>query len=220
VAVTARSQAKLRSRLGGDRSDEDGTRGRPWHRTAVQEIGDLAQCDLCIPGDTPDAHQEADRADKALPGIVAKVDQHFVRVGDLASRHLLEPVLLLGHQVNCRSPVSSWREQLLCPRLARLRRCWSGRCQLVLTHMRSSSGVASATDDIDYHKLRLTVLEELRAQGVVARVAAIGVRDAVRDAINLGASWNDVGLALGITRQAAHKRFAAIVDQPPDPEEN
>jgi hypothetical protein len=106
--------------------------------------------------------------------------------------------------------------------------------------MRSSSGVASATDDIDYHKLRLTarnlgrkevrdergplsaetVLEELRAQGVVARVAAIGVRDAVRDAINLGASWNDVGLALGITRQAAHKRFAAIVDQPPDPEEN
>jgi hypothetical protein len=64
-----------------------------------------------------------------------------------------------------------------------------------------------------------TVLEELRAQGVVARNAALGVRDTVRDAINLGASWNDVGVALGITRQAAHKRFAAIVDQPADPEE-
>jgi len=31
-----------------------------------------------------------------------------------------------------------------------------------------------------------TVLAELRAQGIVARVAAIGVKDAVRDAINLG----------------------------------
>ncbi len=94
------------------------------------------------------------------------------------------------------------------------------------------------TDNVDYQKLRQTarnigrkevrdergslsaetVLEELRAQGVVARGAAIGVRDAVRDAINFGASWNDVGVALGITRQAAHKRFAAIVRQPPDQE--
>jgi hypothetical protein len=106
--------------------------------------------------------------------------------------------------------------------------------------MRSSPVVGAATDEIDYSKLRRTarnlgrkvvrderdslsaetVLEELRAQGVVARGAAIGVRDAVRDAINFGASWNDVGVALGITRQAAHKRFAAIVGEPPDPEEN
>jgi hypothetical protein len=63
------------------------------------------------------------------------------------------------------------------------------------------------------------VLDELRAQGIVARAASIGVRNAVRDAVNLGASWQDVGLALGITRQAAHKRFAAIVGEPPDPEE-
>jgi len=110
-------------------------------------------------------------------------------------------------------------------------------CQLVLTHMRSSPGVDAAAD---HHKLSLiarnlgrkevrdergplsaeTVLDELRAQGIVARVAAIGVKDAVRDAINLGASWNDVGVALGITRQAAHKRFAAIVGEPPDPEED
>ena len=106
--------------------------------------------------------------------------------------------------------------------------------------MRSSPGADASTEGVDYHKLRHTarnlgrkavrdqrgplsaetVLDELRAQGIVARVAAIGVRDAVRDAINFGASWNDVGVALGITRQAAHKRFAAIVDQPPDPEEN
>jgi hypothetical protein len=105
--------------------------------------------------------------------------------------------------------------------------------------MRSSPKFDASTEGVDYRKLRLTArdlgrkqvrdergplstetaLEELRAQGAVARVAAISVRDAVRDAINLGASWNDVGLALGITRQAAHKRFAAIVDQPPDPEE-
>ncbi|MGA2805986.1 MAG: hypothetical protein ABSF89_16625 [Acidimicrobiales bacterium] len=105
--------------------------------------------------------------------------------------------------------------------------------------MRSSPGAEASTDGVDYHKLGLTardlgrkevrdqrgplsaetVLAELRAQGIVARVAAIGVKDAVRDAINLGASWQDVGVALGITRQAAHKRFAAIVDQPPDPEE-
>jgi hypothetical protein len=103
--------------------------------------------------------------------------------------------------------------------------------------MCSSPGVDAATD---YRKLRLmarslgraevrdergplseeTVLEELRAQGLVARAAAIGVRDAVRDAINFGASWNDVGVALGITRQAAHKRFAAMVGKPPDPEDD
>jgi hypothetical protein len=106
--------------------------------------------------------------------------------------------------------------------------------------MRSSPGADALTDDVDYSKLRQTarnlgrkevrdehgplsaetVLDELRAQGIVARVAAIGVKDAVRDAINLGASWQDVGTALGITRQAAHKRFAAIVGEPPDPEED
>jgi hypothetical protein len=106
--------------------------------------------------------------------------------------------------------------------------------------MRSSLRVDTATDDVAYHKLRQTarnlgrnvvrdergplsaetVLEELRAQGIAARVAAIGVRDAIRDAINLGASWQDVGTALGITRQAAHKRFAAMVGEPPEPEEN
>jgi hypothetical protein len=105
--------------------------------------------------------------------------------------------------------------------------------------MSTSPRVDAATDDVDYFKLRLTarrlgrkqvrdqrgplsaetVLAELRAQGIVARAAAIGVRDAVRDAINLGASWQDVGTALGITRQAAHKRFAAMVGEPPDPEE-
>jgi hypothetical protein len=103
-----------------------------------------------------------------------------------------------------------------------------------------SSIVDAVTKDLGYRQLRLsarsfgrnvvrdergslsaeTVLDELRAQGIVARAASIGVKDAVRDAINLGASWNDVGVALGITRQAAHKRFAAMVGEPPDPEED
>jgi hypothetical protein len=105
--------------------------------------------------------------------------------------------------------------------------------------MRSSLRVDTATDNVAYQKLRQTarnlgrkevrddrgplsaetVLAELRAQGIVARVAAIGVKDAVRDAINLGASWQKVGTALDITRQAAHKRFAAMVGEPPEPEE-
>ncbi len=106
--------------------------------------------------------------------------------------------------------------------------------------MGSSPKVDSATSDVDYSKLRVmarslgrkevrnergplsaeTVLDELKAQGLVARVAAIGVRDAVRDAISLGATWQDIGHALGITRQAAHKRFAATVGKPPDVEED
>jgi hypothetical protein len=64
-----------------------------------------------------------------------------------------------------------------------------------------------------------TALQELKAQEVVARAAAIGVRDALRDAIRLGATWQDVGDALGVTRQLAHSRFAAMVGEPPDPEE-
>jgi hypothetical protein len=103
-----------------------------------------------------------------------------------------------------------------------------------------SSPVDPATDRGDYQDLRLTarnlgrkkvrdqrgplsaetVLAELQAQGIVARMAAIGLKDTVRDAINFGASWNDVGVALGVTRQAAHKRFAAMVGEPPDPEED
>jgi hypothetical protein len=106
--------------------------------------------------------------------------------------------------------------------------------------MRSSSGADAITGGVDYHKLCLTarnlgrkevrngrgplsaktVLEELRAQGLVVRGSAMGVRDTVRDAINLGASWQDVGTALGITRQADHKRFAVMVGGPPEPEEN
>ncbi len=97
-----------------------------------------------------------------------------------------------------------------------------------------------ATDGVDFRKLCLTarslgrdevwrndwglesaeiMLEELRAQEIVARAAAIGVRDAVRDAIHFGATWQDVGDALGVTRQVAHSRFAAMVGEPPDPEE-
>ena len=63
-----------------------------------------------------------------------------------------------------------------------------------------------------------TAIEEIRAQNAVIRGADEGLRMAVDRARGLGLSWAEVGIALGITRQAAQQRFASV-GEPPDAEE-
>jgi hypothetical protein len=70
----------------------------------VHEIRDLAECDLRLPGNSPDAYRTHSGQYEVLPRIVAVVDEHFVGGGDLTRRHLLEPVPLLAHQVDARYP--------------------------------------------------------------------------------------------------------------------
>ncbi len=64
-----------------------------------------------------------------------------------------------------------------------------------------------------------TAIEEIKAQNVAAQGADEGLNMAVDRARRFGLSWTEIGLALGITRQAAQQRFAALVSEPPDPED-
>lgn len=63
--------------------------------------------------------------------------------------------------------------------------------------IRTLVGGADAEDPID----ALRAIAELRRE--IDRVEAV----TVRRARNLGASWQLIALALGVTRQAVHKRY-------------
>ncbi len=57
------------------------------------------------------------------------------------------------------------------------------------------------------------VLAELRQAHDVWLAAASAFRQAIRVARHFGASWELIGTALGVSRQAAHKRFGAMVGE-------
>ena len=50
----------------------------------MQEIRDLAECDLRLPGNSPNAYRTYSGQHEVLPRIVAVADEHFVGVSDLA----------------------------------------------------------------------------------------------------------------------------------------
>lgn len=55
-----------------------------------------------------------------------------------------------------------------------------------------------------------TALEKARSLKDVERDAGAAVREAVEEARKAGATWEQVGEALGITRQAAHERYGKV----------
>lgn len=72
-------------------------------------------------------------------------------------------------------------------------------------------------DEIARLRTRLEVLtgsDPLTALGLSARVEALARASAAEAAVaacRQGASWSDVGDAFGISKQAAHQRFARYV---------
>lgn len=54
-------------------------------------------------------------------------------------------------------------------------------------------------------------LDRLSVWGVIAHEAEVHVSAGVVRARNNGATWQEVADALGISRQAAHKRFSPLV---------
>lgn len=65
------------------------------------------------------------------------------------------------------------------------------------------------TTGFNYHLDALSSVADLD----IAVTAAVA--DLVRGARQRGATWEDVGRALGVSRQAAHHRFAGMPDMDP-----
>jgi len=66
------------------------------------------------------------------------------------------------------------------------------------------------TDHVSRHEALAAVLTLLAAAHRDFETSAAMRVDMVRQARMFGATWDDIGNALGMTRQAAHKRFADI----------
>lgn len=64
-----------------------------------------------------------------------------------------------------------------------------------------------ALTDPDYPEAALAAVVALRIQADRLE------RQAVRQALTAGWSWADIGEALGVTRQAAHKRLSPLIQQ-------
>lgn len=54
-------------------------------------------------------------------------------------------------------------------------------------------------------------LREIAAASAAMRADEAGLREAVESARGRGKSWNEIGVALGVSRQAARQRFSGKV---------
>ena len=68
------------------------------------------------------------------------------------------------------------------------------------------------TDHVGREDAREAVLAQLRAAHRLADAVTTNRAEMVREARRFGASWQDIGDAIGMTRQSAHKRFGAADD--------
>lgn len=69
------------------------------------------------------------------------------------------------------------------------------------------------SDHVHRHEIRDALLARLVARHRAAEHAIADRADTVRQARSFGATWEQIGDAMGITRQAAHKRFGSIADE-------
>jgi hypothetical protein len=66
------------------------------------------------------------------------------------------------------------------------------------------------SDHINRSEARDAILRHLAVAHRAADVANASRAELVRQARMFGATWDQIGEALGMTRQAAHKRFSNI----------
>ena len=69
------------------------------------------------------------------------------------------------------------------------------------------------TDELSPHELTLAALEHIHSS---ARREASKVTPAIRAARKAGASWTEIGLRIGISRQAAWEKYHGVDDDDDD----
>jgi len=68
------------------------------------------------------------------------------------------------------------------------------------------------SDHVQRHEARDALLALLQTMHRDAEHASVARASMVRQARLFGATWDQIGEALNMTRQAAHKRFGSIAD--------
>ena len=100
------------------------------------------------------------------------------------------------------------------PDIAELEQIWTLTSAVArLEELRTRDSMADPDDPVGAAPLtRDEALELLALQEVVARKARYGRQLTVRTARSAGASWGDIGLALGTSRQAAWEAHQKWID--------
>ena len=89
-------------------------------------------------------------------------------------------------------------------RVADVRRAWACTANVLLP--RRSSAASTTTRTVTSHE-RTHLLEVVAGASLAFEAARLGLHDAVRAALDDGATWSDIGDVLGVSRQAAFQRF-------------
>lgn len=73
-------------------------------------------------------------------------------------------------------------------------------------------GRPNGDDPVTHDGAKVAALLHVTAANVEADAAQATLTEMVRVARRFGASWEEVGKAIGVSRQVAHRRFSANVD--------